>query len=101
MSPSQPPVDRRKNRELTEEEIQAKIAQRDAERKKVRLQTQSGLGIGAVGLAIGAYAGLVSQNIWMALLGFTMALIGFGFTSPKEAVDMVRGLLGRDSKKSD
>lgn len=98
--PSQPPVDRRNNsRELTEAQIQEKIAKHDAERRRVRMQTRAGLAVGVVGLAVGGFAGLATQNIWMAVLGFTMALIGFGFTSPKEAADMVRGILGRNSKK--
>ena len=98
--PSQPPVDRRTNsRELTEAEIKEKIAKHDAERRRVRLQTRAGLAVDVVGLAVGGFAGLATQNIWMAGLGFTMALIGFGFTSPKEAADMVRGILGRGNKE--
>ena len=91
--------DRRKNRELTDPEIQDEIAKRDAARRKTKIQTISGIGLGVVGLAIAASAGLVTDNIWMTIVGVVMALIGFGFTSPKEAADMVRGILGRN--KSD
>ncbi len=98
MTPSQPLPDRRVNRELTPEEVREEIAKRDASRRRTRLQTQAGIGIGVVGLAIGASAGLMTENIWMAILGFTMALIGFGFTSPKEAVSLIRSILGRGDK---
>jgi len=100
MTPSQPPVDSRNNgpRELTEEEVQHEIFKRQERAKRARNQTKGGILLGAVGLAVGASGGLITENIWMAVLGFTMALIGFGFTSPKEAADMVRGLLGRGGK---
>ncbi len=92
--------DRRKNRELTDPEIQDEIAKRDAARRKTKIQTISGIGLGVVGLAIAASAGLVTDNIWMTIVGVVMALIGFGFTSPKEAADMVRGILGRNKGDS-
>ncbi len=88
--------DRRKNKELSDPEIQDEIAKRDAARRRTKIQTISGIGLGVVGLAIAASAGLVTENIWMAIVGVVMALIGFGFTSPKEAADMVRGILGRN-----
>ena len=94
--PSQPPVDRRKNsRELTEQEIQNEIAKQQERAKRARNQTKGGILIGIVGVAITAQGAFVTNNIWMTVLGFVMALIGFGFSSPKEAADMVRGLLGR------
>ncbi len=91
--------DRRKNIELTDGEVQDKIAKRDAQRKRAKIQTISGIGLGVVGLAIAASAGLLSENIWMTIVGVVMALIGFGFTSPKEAADMIRGILGRNSDR--
>ncbi len=94
-----PLPDRRVNRELTDPEIQGEIAKRDAARKKTKIQTISGIGLGVVGLAIAASAGLLSENIWLTIVGVIMALIGFGFTSPKEAADMVRGILGRNKSE--
>jgi hypothetical protein len=92
--------DRRKNVELSEGEVQDKIAKRDAARKRSKIQTVSGIGLGVVGLTIAASAGLLSENIWLTIVGVVMALIGFGFTSPKEAADMVRGILGRNKDDS-
>lgn len=91
--------DRRKNKELSDPEIQDEIAKRDAARKRSKIQTISGIGLGVVGLAIAASAGLLTENIWMTIIGVVMALIGFGFTSPKEAADMVRGILGRNKNE--
>lgn len=100
MSPSKGPLhDRRKNIELTEVEVQDQISKRDALRKRTKIQTISGIGLGVVGLAIAASAGLLTENIWMTIVGVVMALIGFGFTSPKEAADMVRGILGRNKSE--
>lgn len=99
MTPSMPPVDRRNGEnELSEEEVQHEIAKRQERQKRARNQTKGGLLIGALGIAVAASGGLVTNNIWMTVLGFVMALIGFGFTSPREAADMVRGLLGRGPK---
>ena len=99
MTPSQPPVDRRTNNtELSEEQVQEKIALRDQARQRAKNQTKGGLLLGAVGTAIAAYSGLVTGYIWMTVLGFTMALIGFGFINVKEAVEMVRSILGRGGK---
>ena len=97
MTPSQPPTDRRTN-ELTQAEIQAQIAKRDEARKRARNQTKGGLVLGTVGPVIAAYTGLVTGYIWMTILGFIMALIGFGFINVKEAGDIAKGLLGRGSK---
>ena len=98
--PSQPPLDRRdNNNELTESEVQDRIAKRDEARKRARNQTKGGIILGTVGTVIAAYTGLVTGYIWMTILGFTMALIGFGFINVKEAVDMIRGILGRGNKE--
>jgi len=92
-----PPTDRRTN-ELTQAEIQAQIAKRDEARKRARNQTKGGLVLGTVGTVIAAYTGLVTGYIWMTILGFVMALIGFGFINVKEAGDIAKGLLGRGNK---
>ncbi len=97
MTPSQPPTDRRTN-ELTQAEVQAQIAKRDEARKRARNQTKGGLVLGTVGTVIAAYSGLVTGYIWMTILGFVVALIGFGFINVKEAGDIAKGLLGRGSK---
>jgi len=97
MTPSQPPTERRTN-ELTQAEIQAQIAKRDEARKRARNQTKGGLVLGTVGTVIAAYSGLVTGYIWMTILGFVVALIGFGFINVKEAGDIAKGLLGRGSK---
>ncbi len=99
MTPSQPPVDRRNNAELSEGAIQEKIAKRDEARKRARNQTKGGILLGTVGTVIAAYTGLVTGYIWMTILGFVMALIGFGFINVKEAGDIAKGLLGRGSKE--
>ena len=99
MTPSQPPVDRRNNNELSESQVQEKIAKRDESRKRARNQTKGGLVLGAVGTVIAAYTGLVTGYIWMTILGFVMALIGFGFINVKEAGDIAKGLLGRGGKE--
>ncbi len=97
--PSQPPVDRRNNnRELTESEVQDKIAKRDDARRRARIQTWTGLTLGAVGTVVAAYSGLVTGFIWMTVLGFVVALIGFGFINVKEAGDIAKGLIGRGGK---
>jgi hypothetical protein len=97
--PSQPPVDRRNNNnELSEQEIQARIAKRDEARRRARIQTWTGLGLGGVGTVVAAYAGLVTGAIWMTVLGFVVALIGFGFINVKEAGDIAKGLIGRGGK---
>jgi hypothetical protein len=101
MSPSKGPLpDRRKNTELTDIEVQDQITKRDARLRRTKIQTISGIGLGVVGLLIAASAGLLTENIWMTIIGVVMALIGFGFTSPKEAADMVRGILGRNKGDS-
>jgi hypothetical protein len=101
MSPSKGPLpDRRKNTELTDIEVQDQITKRDARLRRTKIQTISGIGLGVVGLLIAASAGLLTENIWMTIVGVVMALIGFGFTSPKEAADMVRGILGRSKSDS-
>ena len=97
MTPSQPPTERRTT-ELTQAEIQAQIAKRDEARKRARNQTKGGLVLGTVGTVIAAYSGLVTGYIWMTILGFVVALIGFGFINVKEAGDIAKGLLGRGSK---
>ncbi len=98
--PSQPPSDRRtNNRELTEAEIKDKIAKRDDARRRARIQTWTGLGLGAVGTVVAAYSGLVTGAIWMTVLGFVVALIGFGFINVKEAGDIAKGLIGRGGKE--
>ena len=92
MTPSRPPVDRRtNNRELTESEIHEA-------RKRARNQTKGGILLGMVGTVVAAYSGLVTGFIWMTILGFVVALIGFGFINVKEAGDIARGLLGRGGK---
>lgn len=99
MTPSMPPVDRRGNgRELSEDEVQAKIGEAHEKAKRAKNQTKGGILIGTVGVVVAANGAIFQDNIWMALIGFIMALIGFGFTSPKEAASMVRGLLGRGDK---
>ena len=98
MTPSMPPTDRRNNRELTEKEIQDQIAKRDEARKRARNQTKGGILLGTVGTVIAAYSGLVTGFIWMTILGFVVALIGFGFINVKEAGDIAKGLLGRGGK---
>ena len=94
--------DRRKavepGKELTEEEICAKIAERNHARQRARNQTKGGLILGTVGVSISGYAGVVTQNIWMTIIGFVMALIGFGFSSPKEAFDMARSIISRNGR---
>ncbi len=97
MTPSQPPVDRR-NSELSEAEVQAQIAKRDEARKRARNQTKGGILLGTVGTVVAAYSGLVTGYIWMTILGFVVALIGFGFINVKEAGDIAKGLLGRGGK---
>lgn len=98
MTPSKPLPDRRVNREVSDDEVQDQIAKRDESRKRARNQTKGGIILGTVGTVIAAYTGLVTGYIWMTILGFTMALIGFGFINVKEAVDMVRSILGRGGK---
>ncbi len=98
MTPSQPLPDRRKNRELSDEEVQTHIASRDETRKRARNQTKGGILLGTVGTVIAAYSGLVTGFIWMTILGFVVALIGFGFINVKEAGDIAKGLLGRGGK---
>ncbi len=99
MTPSMPPTDRRtNNKELTEKEIQDQIAKRDEARKRARNQTKGGILLGTVGTVIAAYSGLVTGFIWMTILGFVVALIGFGFINVKEAGDIAKGLLGRGGK---
>jgi len=94
-----PPTDRRtNNKELTEKEIQDQIAKRDEARKRARNQTKGGILLGTVGTVIAAYSGLVTGFIWMTILGFVVALIGFGFINVKEAGDIAKGLLGRGGK---
>jgi hypothetical protein len=95
-----PPVDSRNNgpKELTEEEVQHEIFKRQERAKRAKNQTKGGILIGIVGTAVAAQGAFRTDNIWMTVIGFVMALIGFGFSSPKEAADMVRGLLGRGSK---
>ncbi len=98
--PSQPPADRRtNNRELSEAEVQDKIAKRDDARRRARIQTWAGLGLGAVGTVVAAYSGLVTGFIWMTVLGFVVALIGFGFINVKEAGEIAKGLIGRGNKE--
>ena len=100
MTPSMPPTDRRtNNKELTEKEIQDQIAKRDELRKRARNQTKGGILLGTVGTVIAAYSGLVTGYIWMTILGFVVALIGFGFINVKEAGDIAKGLLGRGGKE--
>ena len=101
MTPSMPPTDRRTNSngELTESQIQEKIAKRDELRKRARNQTKGGILLGTVGTVIAAYSGLVTGYIWMTILGFVVALIGFGFINVKEAGDIAKGLLGRGGKE--
>ncbi len=99
MTPSMPPVESRNGEnELTEEQVQHEIFKRQERAKRARNQTKGGILIGSVGIALAAFAGLVSQNIWMTVLGFVMALIGFGFVNVKEAGDIAKGLLGRGGK---
>ncbi len=93
-----PPVDQRNGDELTEEEVQHEIFKREEKAKRARNQTKGGILIGIVGVVVAGNGAIFQDNIWMALIGFVMALIGFGFTSPKEAASMVRGLLGRGDK---
>ncbi len=94
-----PPVDRRGNgRELTEDEVQAKIGERHERAKRAKNQTKGGIVLGAVGTAIAAYSGLVTGYIWMTVLGFGVALVGFGFVNVREVGDIARGLLGRGGK---
>jgi hypothetical protein len=95
-----PPVDSRNNgpRELTEEEVKHEIFKRQEKAKRARNQTKGGILIGAVGIALAAYSGLITGFIWMTVLGFVMALIGFGFINVKEAGDIAKGLLGRGGK---
>ena len=101
MTPSMPPVDSRNNgpRELTEEEVEHEIFKRQEKAKRARNQTKGGILIGAVGISLAAYSGLVTGFIWMTVLGFVMALIGFGFINVKEAGDIAKGLLGRGGKE--
>lgn len=97
MTPSQQPLpDRRKNIELSDDEVQMRIAERHEIARRSKNQTIGGLILGVVGVAIAAYSGLITGAIWMTILGFVMALIGFGFSSPKEAVGLVRSILGRN-----
>jgi len=100
MTPSMPPTDSRNNgpHELTEEQVQQEIAKREERAKRARNQTKGGIVLGAVGTVIAAYTGLVTGYIWMTILGFVMALIGFGFINVKEAGDIAKGLLGRGGK---
>ncbi len=100
MTPSMPPVDSRKNNngELSEQEVKDQIAKRHESRKRARNQTKGGIVLGTVGTVIAAYTGLVTGYIWMTILGFVMALIGFGFINVKEAGDIAKGLLGRGGK---
>ena len=98
--PSQPPIDRRNSTpELGEDEIRARIEERAQRARRTRNHMIGGLLIGIVGLVVAGYAGLVDSNIWMTLVGFAMALIGFGFTTFKEAGTMARELLGRGGSK--
>ncbi len=99
MTPSMPPVDRRNGDELSEAQIQEQIAKRDEARKRARNQTKGGILLGTVGTVIAAYSGLVTGFIWMTILGFVVALIGFGFINVKEAGDIAKGLLGRGGKE--
>lgn len=99
MTPSQPLPDRRKNRELSDDEVQDHIVKRDEGRARTRNQTKGGILLGMVGTVIAAYTGLVTGYIWMTILGFVMALIGFGFINVKEAGDIAKGLLGRGGKE--
>ena len=101
MTPSMPPVDSRNNgpKELTEEEVQHEIFKRQERAKRARNHTKGGILIGALGIIVAASGGLLTNNIWMTVLGFVMALIGFGFVNVKEAGDIAKGLIGRGGKE--
>lgn len=94
MTPSMPPVDRRNNDELSEDEVQVKIAERHAKAKRHRNQTIGGYVVGFTGLVFAFVTALYLDNTLMATLGFVMSLVGFGLASIKQVAEIVRSIKG-------
>ncbi len=91
--PSQPPADRRNNeRNVTQAEIQAKIAKA----RKTRTQRIGGYLVGFTGLIFAFVTALMLDNTLMAALGFTMSLVGFGIASLDQVVKIIRSVRGKN-----
>jgi len=87
--PSQPPTDRRNNeRQVSQAEIQAKIAKA----RKTRTQRIGGYLVGFTGLIFAFVTALMLDNTLMAALGFTMSLVGFGIASLDQVAKIIRSV---------
>ena len=97
--PAHPPSDRRQNgAELSEEEVQLKIAEREAILRAQRLKMRIGFAAGIVGLFIGTYAVLVQQNNVGALIGFGVMAVGGGIATLGQLSELIGTIFGRGSK---
>ncbi len=95
----QPPTDRRKNVELSDDEVRLKIAEREAKLAIQRLRVRIGFAAGVVGLFIGTYAVLVQQNNVGALIGFVVMAVGGGIATLGQVQDLISSVLGRGGNK--